>query len=164
MGMGWKCVLWLPKWPDTAWWGYGRLRSEQDPVGPFWPPFRPFPPCPLILSEVYVHVSCWRFIATLWLVPCGQEWSTSAPRSLQQPTMPFPHFAFKNALQFWFGEFNKIWGHEPLIPLHGHVINFSLLRIPTFWFVWPHCTLGTRAWANRNARLTSSGDLGIVQK
>ena len=70
-----------------------------------------------------------------------QEQRTSAPRHLQQPTMPLPRLAFKNALQFWFGEFGIFWGLEPPVFLHGPGIHLSLLQTPTFLFRfgWTHC-------------------------
>ena len=31
----------------------------------------------------------------------------------------------------------------PPFSLHGLAINLSLPQTPTFWFVWPHCVMGT---------------------
>lgn len=34
-----------------------------------------------------------------------------------------------------------------------------MLQIPTFWFVWPHCALGTQTCAN--SRLTALGFISV---
>ena len=68
------------------------------------------------------------------------------------PATPFSHLAFKNP---W-GSFGLFLGHEPPISFHSPAINLSLLQIPTFWCVWPHCALGTQTCTNTASSLKSS--------
>ena len=58
-------------------------------------------------------------------------WPTSLTRLLNMPC--------------WkpLGEFG-VWGvHETTASLHGPAIKLSLLQVPIFQFVWPHCVAGT---------------------
>ena len=57
------------------------------------------------------------------------------PRILQQPSTPLPHLAFKNAFQFWLGEFALFGEHKSLVSFSGPAIKLSLLQTPVFWFV-----------------------------
>lgn len=116
-----------------------RFVTKQDPLGPSQG--RPFP-----------HIICFSSSLKCNLYPVGglqelcalcvqlQEQRISAQISLQQPTTPLSHFAFRNTLQFCFRAFRILEGHKPPICLHGHAINLSMLQTPMVWFVWLPCT------------------------
>lgn len=57
-----------------------------------------------------------------------QERRIPLPRSLQQPTTPLPHLAFKSDFLKPLGEFGVWGGHKLPVSLHGPAINLSLLQ------------------------------------
>ena len=52
------------------------------------------------------------------------------------------------------GSLEFFGGVSHRLSLHGPAVSLSLLQTPMFWFVWPHCALGTRirVWEQRSSK------------
>ena len=63
-------------------------------------------------------------------------------RKVTHPVALTPNFAYKIFSPKTIREF-RVFEHKPPIPMHGPVINLTLLGTLMFQFVWPHSASST---------------------